>query len=312
MKKLVCIILTAMMLMLCSCESSDESSAVDSGTNTKASTFAYTKKISIDNVSFCVPEECEEKTGSGNIMYYYYPDSGFIMTSYNDNKYNSSVHNDVYAESLIEGMKQSSSVKNLRHEKTFFGNIPILQISMELNVDSTTAYNYSAYLQSSNYILQLGACSYISYDDAKAKYDDLIGTIELSKQETKKQDIESSVPEKNFTEKLLYNKNRIKVTLTGIEERYSGAELKVRIENNSSYSYTVQCRDFAINDYSLSTVFSTDVGAGKKAVDSITVYGMDDAGITLDKIKTVELRLHFFDSDNWSNNFDSDLIYVTL
>ena len=160
------------------------------------------------------------------------------------------------------------------------------------------------------YVEKLPSKDYTSWiiNDDKQELSSLLELID----ELDKSDDDSSEAPKEFNERVIYDKKGMKVTLTGIEERYSGAELKVRIENNSSYSYTVQCRDFAINDYSLSTVFSTDVGAGKKAVDSITVYGMDDAGITLDKIKTVELRLHFFDSDNWSNNFDSNLIYVTL
>lgn len=121
-------------------------------------------------------------------------------------------------------------------------------------------------------------------------------------------DLGSSAPEKEFKEKVIYDRSGLKVTFTGIDTDFWGPKLKLLIENSTYTNYTVQCRDFSINDYTLSTVFSANVGAGKKAVDSIGIRGMDDAGLSQNDIKKIEFKLHFFDSDSWSGNFDSPII----
>ena len=160
------------------------------------------------------------------------------------------------------------------------------------------------------YVEKLPSKEYTSWiiNDEKQE---LSSMLDLFDELEKKYD-DSSEAKKEFKEKVIYNNKNIKVTLTGIAPKYSGVELKVLIENNTWDNYTVQCRNFSINGYTLSTVFSAEVGEGKKAVDSITVYGMDDAGISVDDIHNIEFKLHFFDSDSWKNDFDSETIKINL
>ena len=178
MKKLVCILMTAMMLVFCGCESAERSSSAESSAKTSAS--AYTKKLSIDNVSFCVPEDCREEDGKDSIKYYYYPDGGFIMTSYYDNGYKVSIHNDDLVEGLTSGINSKSDVQNFSYEKTFINNIPVLLMKMEMHYDTSIYYCFTVYLMSNQHMVSLGISSGISFDDAEAKYKALADTIELT------------------------------------------------------------------------------------------------------------------------------------
>lgn len=110
---------------------------------------------------------------------------------------------------------------------------------------------------------------------------------------------------------VLYNENGIKITAQGLGEDYFGKKIKLLIENTSSKNYTVQVRDFSINGYMIDPIFSCDVVAGKKANDDITILSqyLTDNGIT--DIKNVELSFHIFDSDSWTEGFQSDIVSIT-
>ena len=144
----------------------------------------YTRELSIDNVNFCVPEECKEKAGDNTIKYYYfYPDGGFIMTSCYDTTVGVSIHNDSAIEGLVRGLREGGNVSGLDYEKTYVNNIPILLIKMKMEYQQATAYTYSVYLMSDKHLVSFGISSYDSYDDAKTKCDDLISTISISEPE---------------------------------------------------------------------------------------------------------------------------------
>ena len=260
MKKLICVLMAAMMLLLCGCSSSDSESPDTGGADyTDAASFEKALNNGEDAVGKTVTFTIRE------------------INTYSSERYN-----------LISG------------EHLNF----VTPMDREYKVGETVTTEVK-------YLDKLPFDTYTSWiiNDDERQLDSFMNDY-IDKEINKL--LDSSAAEKEFKEKVLYDKKGLKVTLTGIDTRYSGAELKVLIENNTSVSYTVQCRDFSINDFSLSEVFSAEVGAGKKAVDSITVYGMDDAGITVDEIKNVELKLHFYDSDKWSNSFDSEMIRFTL
>lgn len=112
---------------------------------------------------------------------------------------------------------------------------------------------------------------------------------------------------------VLMDKNGVKITFGGIVARQSvmgGYDIKLKIENNSSNNYTVQIRDLSINGIMSShKVFSSDVVAGKVANSAIWVYDLEADGISA-PIATAELYFHVFESDSWSNSFDSDVVTI--
>ena len=110
----------------------------------------------------------------------------------------------------------------------------------------------------------------------------------------------------------LYNENGIKIMYKGISEKYSRKMIKLFIENNSSNNITVQVRDFSINGYMINPIFSSDVATGKKINDDIDIFESDLEDNGIDEIKTIEFKIHYFNSDSWSDDIDSDVIKINV
>ena len=106
-------------------------------------------------------------------------------------------------------------------------------------------------------------------------------------------------------DQVLFDNNGIKITFTGMDYTSSifGPEIKVLIENSTSTNYTVQVRDF-----------SADVNAGKKANDSIGInsWSLEENSISEDDMQTFEFSFHIFNSDDWSDGFDTETIIIQL
>lgn len=123
---------------------------------------------------------------------------------------------------------------------------------------------------------------------------------------------ETEPPETNT---VIYDDNGILITYKGIEFGDTfGPELKLLIENNSDKPYIVQVRDFSVNGYMIDTLFSSDVAAGKKINDDITItqWNLDENGIANDQIEDIEFSFHIFNSDDWVDSFDSGIISISI
>lgn len=119
-----------------------------------------------------------------------------------------------------------------------------------------------------------------------------------------------SLSEVSIEEQLVFDKDDIKITATGLEKGVLGPELKLLIENNSSKDITVQSRNASINGIMVEPTMSAQVAPGKKANDSLT-FGtseLDECGI--EQIATMEFYFTIFDTDSWDNIVDSDKIKI--
>ncbi len=128
-------------------------------------------------------------------------------------------------------------------------------------------------------------------------------------EESRKAEESRQAEEKKNT---LYNANGIKIMYKGISEKYSRKMIKLFIENNSSNNITVQVRDFSINGYMINPIFSSDVATGKKINDDIDIFESDLEDNGIDEIKTIEFKIHYFNSDSWSDDIDSDVIKINV
>lgn len=102
----------------------------------------------------------------------------------------------------------------------------------------------------------------------------------------------------------------VRITFLGFAPKPTGLkgyDIKLSIENNSGKNYTVQVRDLSVNGIMADGIFSCDVSAGKTANDSIWVYNMEERGISA-PIVSADLTFHIFNSDDWSDSFDSEII----
>lgn len=117
----------------------------------------------------------------------------------------------------------------------------------------------------------------------------------------KKDSLNSSV---NIEEKVIVDRDGIKITAKSLSYDIFGAELKVLIENNSSQNITVQARDFSINGIMVDPSMSADVASGKKANATISFYSSEFETAKITTIKDMEFGLTIFDSDSWKDIFD--------
>lgn len=113
---------------------------------------------------------------------------------------------------------------------------------------------------------------------------------------------------------LAYEENAVKIVVKGLSEDTEiwGPGIIVYIENNSDQDITVQTRDVSINGFMIDALFSCDVAAGKRAVDTITFMDSDleENGITA--IEDTELSFHIFDMAEWETIADSEIINITF
>lgn len=111
---------------------------------------------------------------------------------------------------------------------------------------------------------------------------------------------------------VIMDQNGIKITFLGFSPKTNGLkgyDIKLKIENNSGKDYTVQVRELSVNGIMADSIFSSDVKDGKIANDVIWVYNMEERGIT-PPITSSEFCFHIFNTNDWSDSFDSSTIKI--
>lgn len=126
----------------------------------------------------------------------------------------------------------------------------------------------------------------------------------------KETETKASEPE-TIAETVLMDESGVKITAKSLDKSgWFGPELKLLIENNTDQALTVQARSSSVNGYMISTMFSADVSAGKKANDSITFTSSDLKSAGIETIADMEFSFHIFDSESWDTYLDTDLIQI--
>lgn len=113
-------------------------------------------------------------------------------------------------------------------------------------------------------------------------------------------------------ETVLYESTNVRITYRGESESFMGSDLQLKIENLSQQGLTVQARDVSVNGVMMNPIFSADVMPGKVAMDSLSFFSSDLETNQIEKIETVELSFHIFNSDTWDTIEDTEAITLTL
>ncbi|MGM9973635.1 MAG: hypothetical protein ACI33K_06315 [Clostridiaceae bacterium] len=152
--------------------------------------------------------------------------------------------------------------------------------------------------------ISLVACSSPSDNDSQNN----IGSEDISKENT---------PEKpkaaTIEEQVLFDDQNIKITAKSLEVSGSlfGPEIKLIIENNSTENITVQANHVSVNGIMVDNSLSSDVAAGKKANDALTLYSSELELASIDTIKDIEFIFNIFNTDTWDTIVLSDRINIT-
>lgn len=118
-------------------------------------------------------------------------------------------------------------------------------------------------------------------------------------------------PEITIEEAVIFDQDGIKITAKSFNEKGTfGPEVKLLIENDSAKSITVQSRNTSVNGYMVETMMSSDVAAGKKANDSLTLMRSDLETIGIKIVADIEFGFHIFDSETGDSICDSDMVRI--
>ena len=110
-----------------------------------------------------------------------------------------------------------------------------------------------------------------------------------------------------------YNTDGIKIVVKGLkEDSILGPSIVVFVENTSGKNVTVQTRDVSINGFMVEPMFSTDVIAGKRAIDGITFLTSELEDNEITKIESTELSFHIFDSESWDTIADTETVTINF
>lgn len=115
---------------------------------------------------------------------------------------------------------------------------------------------------------------------------------------------------KNIESKIIYEENGLSIYYKGYTKKDNGIGLDLLIENNSDKTYNIQTDNFYINGYSVQDAFSAHIKAGKKANEDIRILKseLEKNDLSYDKVEDIEFNFHVFNSDDWSDSFDSPTI----
>ncbi len=112
---------------------------------------------------------------------------------------------------------------------------------------------------------------------------------------------------------IAYEGNDIKIVIKGLsEDSLMGPSIVAYIENNGNKNITVQTRDVSVNGFMVDAIFSSEVVAGKRAIDTITFMSSDLEENEITDITNIELSFHIFDTDSWGTIVDTEVVTISF
>ena len=112
-------------------------------------------------------------------------------------------------------------------------------------------------------------------------------------------------------ETVLFEAEGVKVTVKGLEKDLFGTELKLLVENSSDKNVLLTADSVSANGYMISASLYTEVAAGKKCNDSLSLSksSLEQSGI--ETLSQLQFYLKLQDPDTWDTVKTSDLLTVT-
>lgn len=115
----------------------------------------------------------------------------------------------------------------------------------------------------------------------------------------------------SITEQVCFEHNGIKVTAKSItNDSIWGTGIKLLVENNSDKDYSVSTHEVIVNNCMVSSLFSCQVAAGKKANDTLYLSSssLEAAGIT--NIGQIEIYFYVYDSSSYTTVYEAECTMI--
>ena len=153
-------------------------------------------------------------------------------------------------------------------------------------------------------------------DRDKEKVEDRVDDEDRDEEDRDDEDWDDEVDEeKDKPTKMnlvVYDENGVKVTVTGMDDGYSGKEVKIQVENNTEHNIALSGDLFVVNGITMDGWLYASVAAGKKTNDYITFYNetLDEAGV--EELATVAcVDSCIVDTDSFETLFEAPFAFET-
>ncbi len=114
----------------------------------------------------------------------------------------------------------------------------------------------------------------------------------------------------NAEDTIVYQDGNVIIHYTGMSEDGDDYDVNFTIENLSSKTLTVQFRETSINDFMVDPMGSIEIAPGKKAKDSMKIYGDEAEEYPMNIVESIETKFHIFNDDDWSDNYETESIKI--
>ena len=106
---------------------------------------------------------------------------------------------------------------------------------------------------------------------------------------------------------VVYEGNNVKIVSKGIsEDSILGTGLVMYIENNTSAPLTVSSRNVSVNGFMMDAMLAATVLPGKRSVSDMTFLSSSLKDNNIEKIETVDMSFHIYNSESWDTLVDTD------
>ena len=116
----------------------------------------------------------------------------------------------------------------------------------------------------------------------------------------------------SLEEQIILDQDGILITVKSLDTKsLFGPEIKLAFENSSDEPVMIQTRNSSVNGIMVDFMLSCEIDAGKKANDSITIFGDALRTADIQVIKDIEFNFVVMNKDSWDTLFDSETIQLT-
>lgn len=152
----------------------------------------------------------------------------------------------------------------------------------------------------------LGSSSSGSSDSTKA----IVGTDDVTEEGVTATTTEK-VSKPTIEEAVVFDEGGIKITAKEyVIDSFWGDGIKFLIENETDRNIDVGCSALIVNDYMITDLFATEVAAGKKTNETMTLSSSQLKAAGIDVIGQIEVYFHIYDSDTYDTIKDTDCITI--
>lgn len=111
---------------------------------------------------------------------------------------------------------------------------------------------------------------------------------------------EPKAADTTIDEQVIFDMDGVKMTALSYQTGgWTGDSIKVLIENNSGKKVGVGCDALIVNDYMISTLFSSIIDDGMKANETIDLYNSQLSAAGIANVGKIEVKFHLFDPDSF-------------